>query len=108
VRDKKKSEKKERRLQKTNGKLSRRAAITVLGAGLISTGLQRAAKAMPDPTPTPKGKTLGFNSFGVEVESGGVINVKPEGKHLDKKQFFLKLTCKDGKVKAVCSDDGTF
>lgn len=90
--------------RKSDGGLTRRAAITTLGAGLVASGLRRAkALPMPEPTPTQPDKILGFNGP-VTVDCGSRIHVKGTGENLGRSEFDITVDCKDGKVIVRCGN----
>ncbi len=91
------------RTAETRKKLSRRAMIAALGAGLVGTGLRRTAKAvpMPEPTATPNCKMLGFSPGG-KVRSGDCFKV-------DCTKPYIKVTCSGSDdIVVQCSKDGKF
>ena len=90
--------------RKADGGLTRRAAITTLGAGLVASGLRRArALPMPETTPTPPEKTLGFNAP-VTVACGESIHVKGTGENQGRSDFHITVECSEGNVTVRCGN----
>lgn len=81
--------------------LSRRAMIAALGAGLVGSGLRRAAKALPMPeaTPSPTAKDFGFSGPG-HFKSDQWFQINPA-------KPWIKVTClKNGEIEVRCSQNG--